>query len=158
MSRDLIGALSESVWMLNPNNDDLEPLVDFLYRLVNELCRLKQIRCRVAAVFITEKQVISYEFRHNVSFAVKESVNNVLKHHATALDMKIELEENLLIISLTDDGIGMSELSRSTGLGHDSLKRRMKSISGDCKFKHLAEGGLRIILSAPVACPPSRTP
>ena len=39
MSRDLIGALSESVWMLNPNNNDLESLVDFLYRLVSELCR-----------------------------------------------------------------------------------------------------------------------
>jgi signal transduction histidine kinase len=152
MSRDLIGALSESVWMLNPNNDNLESLVDFLYRLVNELCRLKQIRCRVDAVFITEKQAISHEFRHNVSLAVKESVNNVLKHsHATALDMKIELEKNVLMISVTDNGIGMSESSRSTGLGLESLKRRMKSIGGDCRFEHLAEGGLRIILSAPVA-------
>ena len=152
MSRDLIGALSESVWMLNPNNDDLESLVDFLYRLVSELCRLKNIRCRVDAVFITERQAISYEFRHNVSLAVKESVNNVLKHsHATTLDMKIGLEKNVLMITLTDNGIGITETSRSTGLGLDSLKRRMKSIGGNCRFEHLAEGGLRIILSAPVA-------
>jgi signal transduction histidine kinase len=152
MSRDLIGALSESVWMLNPNNDDLESLVDFLYRLVNELCRLKNIRCRVDAVFITEKQTIRYEFRHNVSLAVKECVNNVLKHsHATGLEMKIELEKNVLMITITDNGIGITEESRSTGLGLESLKRRMKSIGGNCKFEHLAEGGLRIILSAPVA-------
>lgn len=151
MSRDLIGALSESVWMLNPNNDDLESLVDFLYRLVNELCRLKNIRCRVDAVFITEKQPISHEFRHNVSLAVKEGVNNVLKHsQATELDMKIELEKNILTITVTDNGIGISESSRRTGLGLNSLKRRMKSIGGDCWFEHLAEGGLRIILSAPV--------
>lgn len=152
MSRDLIGALSESVWMLNPNNDDLESLVDFLYRLVSELCRLKNIRCRVDAVFITQKQAISYEFRHNVSLAVKESVNNVLKHsHATTLDMVIGLEENVLMITIDDNGIGISETSRSTGLGLDSLKRRMKSIGGSCRFEPLAEGGLRIILSAPVA-------
>ena len=152
MSRDLIGALSESVWMLNPNNDDLESLVDFLYRLVNELCRLKNIRCRVDAVFITENQTIRYEFRHNVSLAVKECVNNVLKHsHATELDMKIELEKNVLVISITDNGIGISEESRRTGLGLDSLKCRMKSICGNCTFEHLAEGGLRIVLTAPVA-------
>jgi len=152
MSRDLIGALSESVWMLNPNNDDLESLVDFLYRLVNELCRLKNIRCRVDAVFVMENQTISYEFRHNVSLAVKECVNNVLKHsHATELDMKIELEKNVLAISITDNGIGISEKSRRTGLGLDSLKSRMKSIAGNCTFEHLAEGGLRIILTAPVA-------
>lgn len=152
MSRDLIGALSESVWMLNPKNDDLESLVDFLYRLVNELCRLKDIRCRVDAVFITENQTIRYEFRHNVSLAVKECVNNVLKHsHATKLDMKIELEKNVLRITITDNGIGITEESRSTGLGLESLKRRMKSIGGNCKFEQLAESGLRIILSAPVA-------
>jgi signal transduction histidine kinase len=151
MSRDLIGALSESVWMLNPNNDDLESLVDFLYRLVNELCRLKGIRCRVDAVFITEKQAISYEFRHNVSLAVKEGVNNVLKHsRATELDMKIELEKNVLMISITDNGIGLSDESRSTGLGLESLKRRMKSIGGNCRFEHLDQSGLRIILTAPV--------
>jgi signal transduction histidine kinase len=152
MSRDLIGALSESVWMLNPNNDDLESLVDFLYRLVNEMCRLKDIRCRVDAVFITESRPISYEFRHNVSLAVKESVNNVLKHsHATEFDMKIELEKNILVITITDNGIGINEESRSTGLGLRSLQRRMKSIGGACKFEHLAESGLRIVLSAPVA-------
>jgi signal transduction histidine kinase len=160
MSRDLIGALSETVWMLNSNNDDLESLVDFLYRVVNELCRLKKIRCRVDAVYITENQSISYEFRHNVSLAVKESVNNVLKHsHATELDMKIELEKNVLLITITDNGIGITDDSRSTGLGLENLTRRMKSIGGSCNFEHLAEGGLRILFAAPLTmAPKSRTP
>ena len=87
-----------------------------------------------------------------MSLAVKECVNNVLKHsHATELDMKIELEKNVLVISITDNGIGISEESRRTGLGLDSLKCRMKSICGNCTFEHLAEGGLRIVLTAPVA-------
>jgi signal transduction histidine kinase len=87
-----------------------------------------------------------------VSLAVKECVNNVLKHsQATELDMKIELEKNILMITITDNGIGITTESRSTGLGLESLKSRMKSISGSCDFQHLAEGGLRIILRAPVA-------
>ncbi len=152
MSRDLIGALSESVWMLNPNNNDLESLVDFLYRLVTELCRLQNIRCRVDAVFITENHDISYEFRHNVSLAVKECVNNVLKHsHATNLDMKIELIKNVLVISITDNGIGIVGTPRNDGLGLTSLENRMKSIAGNCRFQHVAGGGLQIIFTAPVA-------
>ena len=155
MSRDLIGALSETVWMLNSNNDDLESLVDFLYRLINELCRLKKIRCRVDAMFITENQPISYEFRHNVSLAVKETLNNVLKHsRATELDMKIELERNVLLITITDNGIGITEESRRTGLGLENLKRRMKSIGGTCSLEHLVEGGLRILFTAPLAMTP----
>lgn len=152
MSRDLIGALSETVWMLNPKNDGLESLVDFLYRLVNELCRLKKIRCRVDAVFITENRAISYEFRHNVSLAVKESVNNALKHsEATEIRMTIDLEKDTLIVTITDNGIGFSEEEVQAGLGLESIKRRMKTVGGTCKFIHLAEGGIRITLSAPVA-------
>ena len=152
MSRDLIGALSETVWMLNSKNDDLESLVDFLYRLVSELCRLKKIRCRVDAVFITENRPISYEFRHNISLAVKESVNNALKHsEATEIWMAIELKKEVLIISITDNGIGFSEVEVHAGLGLESIKRRMKFVGGTCEFIHLAEGGIRITLTAPVA-------
>jgi len=152
MSRELIGALSETVWMLNSKNDDLESLVDFLYRLVKELCRLKKIRCRVDAVFITKNQPISYEFRHNVSLAVKECVNNVLKHsHATELDMKIELENKTLVVTITDNGIGLTEGSHGTGHGLENLHRRMKSIRGTCWFEPLTAGGLRIVLRAPVS-------
>lgn len=152
MSRDLIGALSETVWMLSPKNDDLESLVDFLYRLVNELCRLKKIRCRVDAVHVTENRPISYDFRHNVSLAVKESVNNALKHsEATEIRMSIELENDVLTVTITDNGIGFSEDEVQAGLGLESIKRRMKAVGGTCKFIHLAEGGIRITLSAPVA-------
>jgi signal transduction histidine kinase len=152
MSRDLIGALSETVWMLNPKNDGLESLVDFLYRLVNELCRLKKIRCRVDAVHVTENRPISYDFRHNVSLAVKESVNNALKHSgATELRMAIDFENDVLSVTITDNGIGFSEDTIVAGLGLESIKRRMKAVGGTCKFIHLAEGGIRITLSAPVA-------
>jgi signal transduction histidine kinase len=151
MSRDLIGALSETVWMLNPKNDDLESLVDFLYRLVTELCRLKKIRCRVDAAFVTDNRPIRHDFRHNVSLAVKETVNNVLKHsEATELKMKIELDRNVLTITITDNGIGITEDSRSTGLGLENLQRRLKSLGGKCNLEHLPEGGLCVSLTAPL--------
>ncbi|QTN32022.1 hypothetical protein HZ994_06660 [Akkermansiaceae bacterium] len=159
MSRDLIGALSETVWMLNPKNDDLESLVDFLYRLATELCRLKRIRCRVDAAFITENEPIPYDFRHNVSLAVKESINNVLKHsEATEFKMKIELHQRILTIAITDNGIGMTEESRSDGLGLANLTRRMKSIGGSCNIDQLEEGGMRIVLNAPLSRKPNRKP
>jgi signal transduction histidine kinase len=106
----------------------------------------------VDAVFITKNQPISYEFRHNVSLAVKEGVNNVLKHsQATELDMKIGLENKVLVVTITDNGIGLTEESHGTGHGLESLQRRMKSIGGTCRFEPLTAGGLRIVLRAPVA-------
>ena len=150
MSRELIGALSETVWMLNPNNNQLEALVDFLCRLVSELCRLAEIRCRIDALSVTEDVSISHEFRHNISLAVKEVVNNALKHsHATETTMTIRVEGKLLIITVTDNGIGMTQSTSRHGLGLDSITQRMGSIRGKCDIQPLDSGGLKVTLEAP---------
>lgn len=151
MSRELIRALSETVWMLNPKNDDLESLVDFLCRLVSDLCKLSEIRCRIDAMTITHHLPINHEFRHNYTLAVKESVNNALKHSfCTEIQMKIYMEGNLLKITITDNGIGISNPTSKPGVGLESLAQRMLSIRGKCSISEQKPNGLAISLEAPL--------
>ena len=152
MSRELISALSETVWMLNPKNNELEALVDFLCRLVSEICRLAEIRCRIDAMSSFLNVAISHEFRHNVSLAVKEAINNVLKHSfATEIKMTIRLDENLLKITIADNGVGISRDKGKTGVGLESISQRMASIRGKCIIRPLENDGLEISLEAPIA-------
>jgi signal transduction histidine kinase len=65
--------------------------------------------------------------------------------------MKIGLENKFLVVTITDNGIGLTKESHGTGHGLENLQRRMKSIGGTCRFEPLAAGGLRIVLCAPVA-------
>lgn len=151
MSGELISALSETVWMLNPRNNELESLVDFLCRLVSELCRLAEIRCRIDAMSVTGDHPISHEFRHNVSLSVKETVNNALKHsRCTEIGMKIQLDGQVLRITITDNGIGMHQ-TRKGGSGLESITQRMASIRGKCSFEVLEQSGLQVSLEAPVS-------
>lgn len=151
MSRELISALSETVWMLNPKNNQLEALVDFLCRLVSELCRLASIRCRIDAMSVTENHSITHEFRHNMSLAAKEIVNNALKHSgATEITMTIRVEGKLLLITVSDNGIGMTQHPGRTGLGLDSITQRMANIRGKCHIEPIASNGLKVSLEAPI--------
>lgn len=151
MSRELISALSETVWMLNPKNNDLEALVDFLCRLVSELCRLAEIRCRIDAMSVTGNVPISHEFRHNVSLAVKEIVNNALKHSfATEIKMSIQVEGKLLKITIADDGIGITREPGKTSLELINITQRMASIHGKCDNESIKDKGLKISLEAPI--------
>lgn len=152
MSRELISALSETVWMLNPKNNQLEALVDFLCRLVSELCRLSEIRCRIDAMSVTSNVTISHEFRHNVSLAVKEVVNNALRHSfATEIKMSIQLDNNQLKITITDNGVGITREPNKTSLGLDNIAQRMSSIRGKCTIDQHENEGLKITLEAPIA-------
>lgn len=151
MSGELISALSETVWMLNPKNNELESLVDFLCRLVSELCRLAEIRCRIDAMSVTGNHPISHEFRHNFSLSVKETVNNALKHsRATEIGMKIQLEGQMLRITITDNGIGIHQ-TRKGGSGLESIAQRMISIRGKCSIDALEKSGSQVSLEAPVS-------
>jgi len=153
ISRELISALSETVWMLNPNNNDLEALVDFLCRLVSELCRLAEIRCRIDALSVMGSVPVSHEFRHNVSLAVKEIVNNALKHsYATEIKLSIQVEGKLLKITVADNGVGITREPGKTSLGLANIAQRMSSIRGKCDITPLKEG-LKISLEAPLTEP-----
>ncbi len=152
MSRELITALSETVWMLNPKNNQLEALVDFLCRLVSELCRLSEIRCRIDAMSATPNLTISHEFRHNVSLAVKEIVNNALRHSfATEIKMSVQLENTQLKIAITDNGVGITREPNKTSLGLENITQRMSAIRGKCTIDQHEKEGLKITLEAPIA-------
>jgi signal transduction histidine kinase len=151
MSRELISALSETVWMLNPKNNQLEALVDFLCRLVSELCRLAEIRCRIDAMSVTGNVQISHEFRHNVSLAVKEIVNNALKHSfATEIRMSIEVDGKILRITIADDGVGITREPGKDSLGLSNITQRMASIRGKCEIEAIDDKGLKVSLEAPI--------
>lgn len=151
MSKELVSSLSETVWLLSPKNNDLESLVDFLCRIVSELCRLASIRCRIDAMSVSPNREISHDLRHNVSLAVKEAVNNALKHsRASEINLKIWMEGNVLKVTVSDNGIGFRGIRRKGGTGLDSIAERLASIRGKHSISEPAEGGLRVSLEVPI--------
>jgi signal transduction histidine kinase len=64
--------------------------------------------------------------------------------------MSIRVEDNLLKISVADNGVGITPETRKDGLGLENIRQRMKSVRGRCAMKPIAEGGLEISLEAPI--------
>jgi len=151
MSRELVTALSETVWMLNSKNDHLESLVDYLCRMVSELCRSLDIRCRIDAISPAEDQPVSSEVRHHVTMVVKEAVNNALKHSkCTEIRLKIDLHPSGLDIGITDNGIGLDEAGNEQGNGLENIRQRMDDLGGRLSIGKSEEGGVSILLHVPL--------
>jgi signal transduction histidine kinase len=151
MSAELIRALSETVWMLNSNHDDLESLVSFICRVTGDLCRLSEIRCRIDAMSVDEALPVSHELRHNFSLSVKETVNNALKHSgATEIGLRIWREGLLLKVTISDNGAGFDPQLNKCGTGLQSLAQRMTSIQGSHHIQSLPQGGTSVTMAAPI--------
>ena len=142
MCRELVSALYETVWAVNPENDNLDAMGTFLCQKINEFCAQAQLKCRLHVAELPENVPISSQARHNVSMAVKEAVHNVVKHAGVSLvTMRVNFVDTVLTVSVEDDGYGFNCGDSPSGYGLTNMKRRMEDIGGTCRIESLPGKG-----------------
>jgi signal transduction histidine kinase/ligand-binding sensor domain-containing protein len=106
-ARELTRAMDEIVWAVNPKHDTLDSLVTYLGRYAQNFLSHAGIRCRIDVPVQLPNWVVTAEIRHNVFLAVKEALNNVVKH-AQASEARISLEmlPHGFLLLISDNGCG----------------------------------------------------
>jgi signal transduction histidine kinase len=133
MSRDLVTALYETVWAVNPENDNLNELGNYLFQMANKQCELTSCRCRFYIQDLPREIIVQSQIRHNICMAVKEAINNTIKHaQASEIIFNVTFIHFLLTISIQDDGSGFKPDDKFIGNGLNNLRQRMKDIGGVC--------------------------
>ena len=83
--------------------------------------------------------------------AVQELVNNVHKHaFAQNCTVQLNQQNNQMIVSVEDDGIGFEKMDLEKGQGVSSLKRRMEDLGGELTIETQAQKGTLVILELPL--------
>lgn len=144
-SRDLVGALYETVWAVNPENDNIEAIGNYLRQTINNQCTQAQIRCRLHISQLPRDIEMSSRTRHNISMAAREAMHNVIKHaRASQVTVHISLENALLAVSIEDDGCGFDSSADPTGYGLVNMKRRLDDIGGKCVITSSPGAGTKV--------------
>ena len=79
-SRDMVRAIDEIVWAVNPKNDSLDHLVTYICEFAEQFFRDTPTRCRVDVQELLPPCSLPSDVRHNLFLAVKEALHNVAKH------------------------------------------------------------------------------
>jgi signal transduction histidine kinase len=145
MSRDLVAALYETVWAVNPENDNLDALGNFLCQTINHLCKQAQLLCRFEISDLPANFQVSSHTRHNIVMAVKEAVHNVIKHaHATEITLHVTFERGVLSVSVQDNGCGIKAGGGPPGDGLNNMKRRLEILGGTCSIESQPNHGTTV--------------
>ncbi|HTJ78714.1 MAG TPA: sensor histidine kinase [Rariglobus sp.] len=151
MTRDLVTSLSEVVWAVNPENDRLESMVHYLCHLIQRLCQPSSLKCRVDELTGETEYAVSSQLRHHVMLAVKEAVNNALKHsEATELHARIRFQAPILTISIADNGKGLPETPRTDGNGMKNMRERIALVNGRIKIESTPGKGTLVLFEIPI--------
>src|SRR5258707_4968618 len=140
--------MDEIVWAVNPKHDPLDSLVTYLGRFAQQFLSAAGIRCRLDVPVYLPPWALTSEVRHNVFLALKEALNNAVKHAAaTEVRISLELQSAGFVLLLADNGRGFDRNSRSerSGPGADgarigpgngllNMQKRLEEIGGCCEW------------------------
>jgi signal transduction histidine kinase len=161
MTRELISALYETVWAVNPENDNLDALGNYLCQMINELCTQAHLRCRFEIADLPRSLQVSSQSRHNIIMATKEAVHNTIKHaKATELTVRVGFDSPTLTINVQDNGVGFDESAQPAGSGLSNMRRRLADLHGRCRIVSSSKGttvSLSLQLNAPCGGRPHRS-
>ena len=141
-ARASVQAMDEIVWAVNPENDTLEGLVEYLSHYADEFFEDSDVRCRLELPVRLPARTLSAEIRHDLFLVVKEAFNNVAKHaHATEVRVQVSAAGSRLGIQLEDNGRGFVPAAAHNGRHGNGLGNMAKRLA--------AHGGNLEIISAP---------
>lgn len=150
-ARQMLQSLDEIVWAVNPRNDTLQSLVQYISYYANETFGPTTINCRFEAAPDLPAINLSSELRHDLFLAVKEAINNILKHAAaTWVQIKITTEGDELKLTIEDDGRGFDPTAAPTGRqgqGLGGLRRRLERAGGNFQCESAEGRGTRLFLA-----------
>ena len=154
---DLTQSMDEIVWAVNPKNDDLESVANYIGEFAQGYLSDAGLRCRVLIPETLPNRVLTAQFRHHLFLTCKEALNNIVKH-ARATDVVIELDVrgDDLTLTITDNGVGLATAtdtpSRRNGI--KNMHSRMESIGGTLAIAAAQPRGTLVTLTAHLASTP----
>lgn len=84
-----------------------------------------------------EAMTITRESHREIFLTVKECLNNIVKHsRATRIELDASIYNNLLFISLNDNGVGMNKNMVGKGNGLNNMRNRIETIGGLFTFEN----------------------
>ena len=152
-------SLDEIVWAVNPQNDSLRSLVEYLTQLARELFEDTGIRCRFQIQEDLPALPLPPEMRHHLFLTVKEALNNTLKHaRATEIVLGAATAGRQVELFIHDNGAGFDAAAAagSERNGLKNMRRRIETLGGRLMVETKPGDGttIRLTVSYPTGYKP----
>ncbi len=145
ISRQLVDNMSDIVWVVNPKRDSLHDLILRLKDSYSEVLGSLGISFRAKDLEKLKDVKLPMDIKQNLYLIFKEAINNSLKHSSCKhITLEANFRNDVLEISLNDDGKGFDNNSITTGNGLRNIENRAKQIGGKIKIKSAPNTGTTI--------------
>ncbi len=163
ISNELVEAMSDIVWAINPQKDRLSDLTQRMRRFASDILTARQIRLSFRTPDVQREIPMGANVRREVFLIFKEAINNMVKHsECREVMLDLEVKSDCLSLKMSDDGKGFDPAmaKASTGMlssqmrggnGLASMRRRARDLGGELKVETDEGQGTTLLLRLPIA-------
>lgn len=167
-AREMVTALDEIVWAVNPKHDNVSSLATYFCQFAQHFlkatpactaeaapARRRPVQIHLDVARELPAALLNSEQRHSLFLAFKEALSNVVQHSgATDLRLTIAAMDGNLVVSLCDNGRGFNpsalpERRDADGLGN--MQRRLRQLNGRCEVASGPGHGTTVTFLVPLA-------
>ncbi|RMD51187.1 MAG: hypothetical protein D6830_00955 [Ignavibacteria bacterium] len=136
-SSEIITSMNDVIWSIDSRNDRMENLIEKIKSTVAQLASNKEIKTVFDINIENPARKLNVEFRQNIYLVIKEAVNNAVKYSGCdTISVTIKEKENVLELTVSDNGTGLTDKPKETGNGLRNMKYRIEKIHGNINFKN----------------------
>jgi signal transduction histidine kinase len=115
-SRESVDAMSDIVWMVNPNRDRLGDLTQRMRRVAEDTCSAAHVALLFVAPRDESEIKLGVDTRREIFRIFKEALNNIVRHsRCTQARIELTLDSTWLQLRLSDNGRGFDATAASSG-------------------------------------------
>ena len=142
LSNEVLQKMDQIIWALNSIHNKTSNLISYLHSYALEYLESSEIRLIFEINDKIPDLTIGASHRRNIFLAVKELLHNTVKHsEANIVTINISLINKRLIIDYSDNGKGITEETKGTGLGMTTLEKRLNEINSFINFNSTQKTG-----------------
>jgi signal transduction histidine kinase len=153
-ARSLIAALDVIVWAVDPEDNSLQSLADYLTGYAEDFFSHTNISCRFKVPVTFPQITLDGRVRHDLLMVVKEAMTNVVRHaEATEVEFRMAVVDGALEIVVVDNGRGFDPVMAGDGHGLKNFSARLEKLGGRCQLESRAGGGTTVRVQLPLPAP-----
>ena len=150
-AREIVAALDEIVWAMNPRHDSMASLVSYFSLYTDRFLGLAGIAWRPEENGSRLEAAVDSRSRHQLFLAYKEALTNVVRHSgATEVRLHFALEKGEVRLTVADNGRGLPGAPRADEMdGVANMRSRMEKLGGHFEITSRPGAGTELVLSVP---------
>ncbi len=146
-SRKIIESMSDIVWTINPENDPFEKIITRMRSFAYQLLKAKKVEYTFEVDEKLNSIALPMQVRKNFYLVFKEAITNVIKYsEASRVSISLYEKNKIIMLSIRDNGKGISVNAQTLGNGLMNMTRRAKEIGAELNIISANGGGTEIEL------------